>query len=324
MPAVFRYVRSTIRIPRTNQRVRLSATVAPSVNSVFNLTSPFGNYARVSARDGILRFAYSHLPTPPFEFEGNLTGIQDSREPRFAFTPQQTILLLYLRAGSIYERASTDDGRSFTGETSITISASHPDISCDPNGTILRAWYLSGAIQATRQYAGDPSAGGAFNLKDSSAADLAVIDDSFRLVPDMLGWWWLHVRIAAAGSTSLWYSTDDAATFSLTSGAVTGISGGTHPGMAAGYDGTLWAWAYSGGVLKFTRRYPGEIDWTTPATVLDNTGANLTVKDIPSSMALAWEGPKRLILATIYSTHIGPSDWWGSDDGQSFKRFLGT
>jgi hypothetical protein len=321
MPAVLRYVRSTLRKPRTNQRVRLSATVAPAPSSVFNLTSNFGNYARVSARDGILRFAYSHLPTPPFEFEGELTGIQQASEPRFCFTPQQTIILLYVRSGSVYDRVSTDDGKSWTAETLYVLGGTHPDISANAEGTILRTWYFGGAIGAARLYAGEAVPSDTFNLKDSSLVDLIVADDSHRIVCDLRGVWWLHVRISAAAATSLWYSTDDGETWSPTSGAVTGITSGTHPGLTIGHDGTLWAWARVGTGIQFSRRYPGDTAWSSPATVLDQAAATLTTKDIPSSMALAWEGPQRLLLATIYSTHVGPSDWFGASDGANFQQF---
>ena len=325
MAAVFRYARAQQRLPKTLQRVRLEGVTVPTATSeVFNLTSVFGNYARASQRGGLVRFAYSHLPTPDFEFERSVSTSGGCSEPRFCFTPRQTIVMLYACAGNLYERQSTDDGKTWTGEALLVAAAKHPDIAADSSGLILRAWYAGGLLTATRQYPGEAAAGASFTLKDGGAVNLAVQDDSFRLAPDVRGWWWLHVRIAAAGATSLWFSTDDGATFAPTSGAVSGITGGSHPGLAAGHDGTLWAWATVGGVLRLTRRTSGEADWSSPATVLDQAAANLTVKDIPSSMALAWERPQRLILATIYSTHVGPSDWWSADCGGSFKRFLGT
>jgi hypothetical protein len=325
VPAVFRYARTFVRVAQTLQRVRLPVTAAAPANtaSVFNLTSSFGNYARVGAREGVIRFAYSHFPTPPFEFEGNMTGTSDATEPRFTFTARQHLYLVYTRAATVWERLSTDDGKTWTGETSLFGASRRPDITCSPDGTILRAAYepATGKIQATRQYPGDPAASAPFYLKDSAAVDLIIADDSFRIVAQTDGLWGLHVLLSGGGSTSLYHSSDDGESWFTTSGAVTGITSGTHPGMAAGHDGTLWAWAHVAGVLKFTRRYPGDTDWSAPATVLDQTAANLTVKDIPSSMALAWEGPQRLLLATIYSTHVGPSDWWSATDGADFRQF---
>jgi hypothetical protein len=327
VPAVLRYVRSTIRKPRTGQRVRLQATVPAVSDEVFNLTSSFGNYARVSTINGNIRFAYSHDPVPfSYEFEVTATNTGDCATGRFCWTPRQRLHLTYYCPTETLERTSDDDGRTWSGETTIFANARHPDIACSTEGTILRAAHetATNKITCTRQYTGEAAAGSPFYLKNAAGADITIEDDSFRLCPDLRGWWWLHVRLAGGSATSLLFSTDDGETFAATAGAVTGISSGTHPGFAAGHDGTLWAWAYLGGEVAMTRRYPGEVDWSSPVSVQDNLGADLAVKDIPSSMALAWEGPKRLILATIYSTHVGPSDWWSSDDATSFKRFLGT
>lgn len=325
MPAVLRYARSHIRVPKTGQRVRLAGVVVPTAAAeVFNLTSAFGNYARASQRGGNIRFAYTPQPTPfAYEFETTVTTSGACSSPRFAWTPRQRLHLVYHCPEGTAERASDDDGLTWTGEQIIFTACSHPDIACDTQGTLLRACYVpaTGKIEATRQYQGDVAASASFNLQDASSVDLVVEDDSFRLVPDTRGWWWLHVRLLSAGATSLLQSTDDGSTWAATSGGVTGIASGTHPGMAAGYDGTLWAWAYVAGALKFTRRYAGDTAWSSPATVLDDAAANLTTQDIPSSMALAWEGPARLILATIYSTHVGPSDWWSASSAASFTRF---
>lgn len=327
MPAVLRYARATIRKPRTGQRVRLQATVPADTPEVFNLTSSFGNYARVTQTEGNIQFAYTHDPVP-FSYEHNITVTTtgDCDSPRFCWTPRQRLHLVYHCPTGTRERTSDDDGLTWSGEVVTFTNCKHPDITADDGGTILRAAYdtATGKITATRQYPGEASASSPFFLKNSAGADLVVEDDSFRIGADQRGWWWLHVRLSGGGATSLLFSTDDGETFAITAGAVTGITGGTHPGMLAGHDGTLWAWAYLGGEIAFTRRYPGEVDWSAPVSVQDNLGADLTVKDLPSSMALAWEGPKRVVLATIYSTHVGVSDWWSGDEAESFKRFLGT
>jgi hypothetical protein len=91
--------------------------------------------------------------------------------------------------------------------------------------------------------------------------------------------------------------------------------------MAAGQDGTLWAWATLGGEIALTRRELGAEDWTTPAVVQTAAGVDLAVRDIPSSFARAWEGPARLILATIQAASVGPSDWWSADAGATVQSF---
>lgn len=327
MPAVLRYARTFVRVPKTMQRVRLPATAAPDVRAVFNLTSAFGNYARASARNGGIYWAYTHDPVPfLYEFEGLLSNTSDATEPRFCFTSQQHIRLVYTRGGAVQERLSTDDGKTWTGEALVFAASRHPDIAADGLGTLLRAAYqpASGKITATRQDAGEATAGSPFFLKNTAATDLTIEDDTFRLVADLKGWWWLHLRLLGGATSSLLFSTDDGETFAVTSGAVTGITGGTHPGMLAGHDGTLWAWAYLGGEIAFTRRGSGEVDWSTPVSIQDHLGVDLAVRDIPSSLALAWERPQRLVLATILTAHVGPTDHWSADDGSSFRRFVGT
>lgn len=326
MPVVLRYARSHVRVAKTLQRVRLAGvSVGGDGGEVFNLTSSFGNYARASRRGGTIRFAYTPLPAPfSYEHETDVTTTGGCSEPRFAWTPRQRLHLVYRCPEGTAERTSDDDGLTWSGETLTFTACEHPDITGAAEGTLLRASWVpaSGKIQATRQYQGEVAASSPFFLKDAAAVDLVTEDDCFRLVADVRGWWWLHARLLAGGATSLLMSTDDGESFAVTSGAVTGITSGTHPGMAAGYDGTLWAWAYVAGVLVYTRREAGAVDWTTPANVLDAAAANLTTKDVPSSMALAWEGPGRVILATIYATHSSPSDWWAADGGASFTRFV--
>ena len=324
MPAVLRYARDRVRLPKTGQRVRLQATVTPATAEIFNLTSSFGNYARASHRDGTIQFAYTPLPVPvSYEFEAPVTTTGDCTRPRFCWTPRQRLHLVYHCAVGTAERTSDDDGLTWSGETIIFSACDHPDITCDQNGTILRAAYepATGKITATRQNAGDVAASAAFYLKNASAVDITIEDDCFRLVADPRGLWWLHCRLLGGGATTLLYSSDDCASFSVTSGAVPGITSGTHPGMLAGHEGTLWAWAYLGGELTMTRRAAGEVNWSAPASVQDDAAADLGVADIPPSMALAWEGPERVVLATILTGESLPSDHGSADAATSFERF---
>jgi hypothetical protein len=318
----FILTRSTLRRPATGQRSRLTATLnaASTGLEVFNLTSSFGEYARVSRTSGNnIQFSYSHFPTPPYEFTADATTSGGCSEGRFCWTSARHLYLTYTRPAGVYERSSYDDGGTWTSETSRFAGGSHGDIACDRQGLILRAAYVGGAISLTRQEAGDSAPGTAFNAKDSAGADLSVQNDSFRIVPSLSGWWWMHIRLTA-GTTILLYSTDAGATWTTTSGSVTGIASGTHPGICCGHDGTLYSWAYVAGKGKIMRRAPGDVDWSTPVTMKDSVGADLALADAAFSLALAYEGPKRLILTAKISGESTVSDWWSADD-QTFTRF---
>lgn len=318
------YARERTRQYKTGQRIRLTAVVAPAADGVFNLTSSFGNYARASQAAGVVRFAYSHFPVPAeYEHERTLSFAGTSHTPRFCWTPRQRLHLVYGVAAGIVERASDDDGLTWTDETAMFSGCAQPDITCDSAGTILRAAYepATGKITATRQNQGDTAMSAPFYLKDAAAADITVEPMCFRIVADPRGWWWLHCRPLGGGATSLLMSQDDGETFAVTSGGVTGITGGTHPGMLAGHEGTLWAWAYLGGEVAMTRRAAGDTAWSTPVSVQDDAATDLAVRDIPSSMAFAWEGPERVVLATILTGESLPTDHGSADAATSFLRF---
>jgi hypothetical protein len=317
------YFRNYVRKPKTLQRVRLTAMAAPvQDNDAFNLASWMGEYARACTHAGNIRFSFATYPTPPFAHEVNATTTGDCSEGRFTWDPGHRLKLVYNRSSTIYERSSYDSGLTWTSEVLQFASGTHPDIACNEWGLILRSAYVAGAISATRQYPGDSVPALAFNLKDSAGVDLAVEDDSFRIIPDAYGRWWLHVRISGAGTTSLRYSTDDGATWNLTPGATTGIGSGTHPGMTISQDGTMYAWARHGTGIKVTRRAPGDTDWSTPTLIQDDAAASLVTANGSSCFAAAYEGPNRLILATYRAAETTCSDSWSADRATTLKRFV--
>ncbi len=216
---------------------------------------------------------------------------------------------------------SADDGYTWHAEVTRFASGTHPDIAASPSGLILRAAYVAGALSITRQYPGDASPGSAFNAKNASEVDLGLTDDSSRMVCAASGFWWLHVRLGAGASTSLLFSADDGATWASTSGAVTGITGGTRPHLCVGADGTLTATARVGTALHLTRRHPGDPSWSTPAAVHDDAGADLSVADQASSCAVAFEGARRLLWAGILTGGTMAQDRFSSDDGISSRVF---
>lgn len=324
MATVLRYVRTRQRQVKTGQRVRLNVTVNPVAVSVFNRTSRFGNYARTTHSGGNLCIAYSPRPTPPFDGEFDVTNTADTSEGRFIITERQHLIAVYSRSGSVYERVSYDDGTTWTGETLIAASRKHPDIASSPDGLVMRGWWQSAAVPAlrlTRQYPGDASPSSPLDAFDADAsANLDLSDNVFHLAGGVDGRWWLHCIKLGAANTTLHYSTDDGATWKATDGAVTGFTSGAHPGIVAGYDGTLYAWAVVSGKLHLSRRFPGDTSWSAPAAVKDDAGADLLVESVPMSLALAWEGPRRLVLATFIDGQTLPSDWWSADDGATFKQ----
>ncbi len=211
------------------------------------------------------------------------------------------------------------------GDEFLIGAGRHPDVTAFSDGTLQFSWYepSSGRLQMKRVAAGEaPFPGPAvFDLVDSAGSFLLAESDSFRIVESPDGMLWMHWRQLGGASTNLWRSSDQGSSWITTSGGVQGITGGTHPGMTIGPDGMMIAYAYQAGKLKATRRFPGDAAWGAVFIVQDAAAADLLIADAASSMAVAWEAPGRLILATTIAGETNPSDWFSSDQGSSFSRF---
>lgn len=322
--AVLTYRRTFVRVPKRLQRVRLPAIAQVSpANGIFNLTNRFGEYARLSKRAGFLTLDYSSFGMPPYLYGNQITGTEMATEGRFTWNPERHLIVLYTTDLGIQEVRSYDNGKSWTGEEFVGLGT-HGDIATDWLGTLQRSYWDGGTgqIQFSIENPGDTSPGPFSAISDFVPTPLLGTDDTFRIVGSREGRWWLHVRLQGEGSTSLWYTTDPTGnTWSRTDGAVGGITGGTHPGMTAGHDGSLFAFAYVAGKIQVTHRFPGETAWSTPAVLKTDTGSDFAQSDSGFSAALSWNGTNRLILATQVAGETPASDWWSADFLATVKRF---
>jgi hypothetical protein len=327
----FTLARPRVRVGRTGQRVRVNAPIVSppaSQSNVFNLTSRFGDYGRLSLRNGDLFFAYSGYGTPPFEFEAQVTGRGDVTEGQFLWAADRKIVLIYAASDGITGGYSTDDGQTFAGGGFNP--GSHCACAAGPDGTMAFAVSQLGGMTVGLQPPGDPDYPLLFpvgnTVVDAGLLPISFEDDGFRVCFDSRGWLWMHARILGSGQTDLLFSTDQeqtpgVMTWAPTSGAVPGITSGAHPGICPTTDGGLVAWAYVAGALKVTRRGPGDVDWSAPVNAKDAASVDLAVADAASSYAHAYEGPSRLILSTTIGGEATPSDWGSPDLGLTAKRF---
>lgn len=320
------YARLRVRQAKPGQRVRLGAVITAQGGSVFNLTHRLGTYGRTSDRMAAPYFAWANYATPPFEHDTAVAGAAMCSEPRFAFGESpRGVILLCNDDGTLVERVSYDDGYTWAeAETRIGL-ATHPDILMTRGGTLIEAGYRSGDLPAIRQSPAGATPSSEFFLQDDTATDLAFEDDVFRLVEDARGWIWLHGRPSGEGETRLYFSTDldtgPSATFAVTSGAVTGLASGENPGLCVAPGGTLYAWARIGTSGWLSRRAPGDADWSAFVEMEDDAGDPLIFEAQPFSIAGAFEGPDRLILAAVMDGEALPSEWWSADAGVSWTRF---
>lgn len=326
---ILRYTRTFVRSPRKNQRIRLTATATPTAGAVFNLTRRFGEYGRLRVSGKDLFLAYSHFPTPPFEFEAQATFRGDVTEGQFLWAADGKIVILYAASDGLSSIYSTHS--ALTWAIGGFTPGSHGALAAAADGTMAFSYYNAGGMIIALEPPGDPD----FPLllpigntvTDSGLLPLAFEDDSFRICFDARGWLWAHWRIAGSGQTNLYYSTDQEQTpgimtWAPTAGAVTGIASGTHPGICPTSDGGLLGWATVSGKLYVTRRGPGDAAWSSPAVVKDDAAADLSVADAASSFAHAYEGTSRLVLATQISGESLVSDWGSADAGASVTRFV--
>lgn len=325
MPEVLRYLRQAVYRPKTLQRVRLQAQIEspPPVHGIFNRVDPHqGYYGRLAIRAGNLHYAHATYGIPPYLYEHPATLTGDVTEGRFCWGPFAEQILVYTRASlGVYRKIGNADGVSFGGESQLRATATHPDVVREERtGTVIYAYYLGGVLTIRRQNPGDLTPEAEVSAVDDAAAAFTLADDVFRIASLPDGYWVLHCRRGGSGDTSLWYSTDDCGSFSPYPGAVTGLASATYPGIVADEEGRLFAWAVTGGdTLKLSVRDEGG-DFGAFQTVVDDTGADLLVREISSSFVRAREVSDRLVLATIVDGESLPSDWWSGDRTVSFTR----
>ena len=84
----------------------------------------------------------------------------------------------------------------------------------------------------------------------------------------------------------------------------------------------MFAYAHVVGKVHLTRRFPGDTAWSTQAAIDDAAAADLLIEDQAFSMAVAFEGPRRLIFAGIIDGETAVSEWASSDDGISMSRLV--
>lgn len=116
------------------------------------------------------------------------------------------------------------------------------------------------------------------------------------------------------------FSFDDGKTWSE---ATVAFTGGTHPTISAGLDGTIIRAAYVSGVISATRQEPGTLSVDAIADQFnfkDDLGVDLDVADDSFQIVqgLRTDAPWMLIVTIDGETE--PSDWISSDDCKTWKR----
>ena len=321
----FSFHRTVCGTPRTNQRVRLQAVAGGTpitTGGIFNLTTRLGDLGRVKVRNDCVMFDYSSFATPPYLYAASVTINVIASDPKFLWTREHNLILQYRGVLKIQETLSYDDGKSWSDPVDAGIGT-FPDLSASRLGLIQRSYFDTPNIRLARQYPGQSVPEASFLIADSTLTPLVVEEDSFRIVTDLRNRMWLHVRILGSGATSLWFSEDDGETWAPEPGAVTGIAGGTHPGMAAGHDGTLMAWAYVPPNGYFTQRDAGDTSFSVPGPMKDDAANNLPLADGAFSMAKGWSGTNRWVLAVGLAGESVASDWTSADEGPTWERWSG-
>ena len=117
-------------------------------------------------------------------------------------------------------------------------------------------------------------------------------------------------------------SDDDAATWG---GADLVIPGGTKPTIAAAIDRTLVIAAYVGpvggpGVIQAVVKAPGDVTFSTPYTLKDNTGSALVAQDDTFHLIMPPAGDRSWQIAFMRGSDTQPSLWTSADaDCSSLK-----
>lgn len=318
----WQYARLRVRQAKTGQRVRLAAVITASVGGSFNDVFPWGLYGRTSERLAYPYFAYSNYPTPPFEHDTAIAGAAGCTQPRFCWDhARRSLILTCLDGTDVVSRRSDDDAYSwFLPGTALFTSAGFPDVSSSREGLILYSANVAGALRVRRQHAGDSTPAVAFSAEDDGGAPLILASDSHRIVAGHNGFWYLHALLDGETDTTLLQSYDDGESFAQCPGAVTGVANGEHPGIAVTPTGELVAWAYVAGSGFLTRRAPGDTAWSTPVEMEDESGP-LAFTDADFSIAGAYEGSSRLVLAAVLDGESLPAELWSADGGATWTRF---
>ena len=118
------------------------------------------------------------------------------------------------------------------------------------------------------------------------------------------------------------FSDDDGATWSI---SVMAFSGGKHPVIRTGNDGTLIRAAFvpnadpsTGGTIQTTFQAAGDASPTSPVTLTDQTGATITTVDDTFSLTHARDGAARWVLIATPFGATQPAEWWSADECQTF------
>lgn len=191
---------------------------APSLPGLCNVHDRWGRYYVATRNATGILVARSDFSTPPFAVESQATGPADDSSP--ALLPLPTgpapLLLLWERAGAVYESRSYDDGLTWEAPVTMFLAGTQPHLARDPvSGAVLRAAFVDPLIRATLQYPGDAAPGAEFTFKGAGGADLQWEPDGFDVSPagEGPGRWLLLAVALGETEVSHWLSTDHAATW---------------------------------------------------------------------------------------------------------------
>ena len=202
------------------------------------IQNKLGQLHRVFSDKGSIRYMRSDSSVPPYTTDVYVTTInetgltRDDRSPCIAQTMHGKLIVLFERVNvrleqfgytfdihaNVWESESNDDGETWSEPVMAFRHGRHPIVVVQPGtGTILRAAYVDGKIQATIQYSGEARQSEPFYFSDGKF-DIEVLLDSFCVAAAVDGQqrWLLSVRCAAEPGTSDWVSYDDCRTWKRT------------------------------------------------------------------------------------------------------------
>lgn len=180
----------------------------------WNLKTPEGGLHVASTLKGI-RYQRADLAEAPYSSDVDVTTDPADYQARMLRDWQGRLYLLNNHLGEVHYRTSDDDGATWTPPSTIAMAGKHPT-PIGPHrftGCMVFARYDGGVIKATRQYPGDSSPSTEFTFQDDTAADLAVDDGTFHVVPqdDAPGRWVLSAY--QGGTLKRWESFDECDSF---------------------------------------------------------------------------------------------------------------